>query len=139
MHESFTLYPSLCGRLTPSSQVLQAFLPLQMPTKNPSPTSVSAESLTGIIADLQAALLAELAQSEGAIAAEAAAFHKAQSEQLTTDLDARLRKHRPRAGPVEEELRSKRWVGGKGLEFEKNIVDSLGCNMTDFLLFQACI
>ena len=54
-----------------------------------------------------------MALSEAAVATEAAAFQKAQSELLTTELDAGLRKHRPRAGPVEEELRSKRWVGGK--------------------------
>lgn len=74
-------------------------------------SSFSADFLTGILAELQAAILAELTQSEAENRAEAAEFQKMQSEQLTTELDARLRKHRPRAGRVEEDLRSKRWVG----------------------------
>jgi hypothetical protein len=65
----------------------------------------------GILAELQAAILAELTRSETVIRAEAAEFQKMRSEQLTTELDARLRKHRPRTGRVEEDLRSKRWVG----------------------------
>ncbi|GBG79424.1 hypothetical protein CBR_g29571 [Chara braunii] len=58
--------------------------------------------------DLKRALLNEMEDAEMVICNEAERFRDTQENSLTRELDVNLRKHRPRAGHVEEDLRHER-------------------------------